>query len=71
MLQLIPTDIPLPATGFFFYYSLLGNDVTNEVFYDLLNPAFPAERASVQLRSSITALTQFFANQPGLQVMQF
>ncbi|KAK2186531.1 hypothetical protein NP493_197g03000 [Ridgeia piscesae] len=31
LLQLIPTTIPLPSTGFFFYYSMFGNDVTNEL----------------------------------------
>ena len=67
--QLIPTNIPLPATGYFFYYSLLGNDVTNEVFYDLLNPTFPAERASVRLKSSVDALKQFFNSQPGIEVL--
>ncbi|KAK2164709.1 hypothetical protein LSH36_60g08013, partial [Paralvinella palmiformis] len=66
--QLVPTTIPLPPTGFFFYYTLFGNDVTNEVFHDLLAPSFPAERASVRLRSSVEALQQFFASQPGLQI---
>ena len=68
VLQLIPTSIPLPSSGFFFYYSLLGNDVTNETFTDLLNPTFPAERASVRLRSGVDALRAFFASQPGLEV---
>ncbi len=66
--QLIPTSIPLPSSGFFFYYSLLGNDVTNESFFDLLNPTFPAERASVRLRSSADALRMFFSSQPGIEV---
>ncbi|KAI0208621.1 DUF3668 domain-containing protein [Lamellibrachia satsuma] len=68
LLQLIPTTIPLPSTGFFFYYSMFGNDVTNEVFHDLVKPTFPAERASVTLRSSVEALTQFFSNQPGIEI---
>ncbi len=67
-LQLIPTNIPLPASGYFFYYTLLGNDVTNEPFHDLLNPSFLAERASVRVRSSVEALTQFVHSQPGLEV---
>jgi len=47
---------------------MFGNDVTNEVFHDLVKPTFPAERASVTLRSSVEALTQFFASQPGIEV---
>ncbi|XP_076443605.1 centrosomal protein of 120 kDa-like isoform X2 [Babylonia areolata] len=68
--QLVPSSMPLPAasSGFFFYYSLLGNDVTNETFSDLLSPAFPAERASVRIRSSVDALRAFFSHQPGLQI---
>lgn len=69
-LQLIPSSQPLPstATGYFFYFSLLGNDVTNETFQDLINPNFPAERASVRIRSSVDAFRIFLANQPGVQV---
>ncbi|KAK7486793.1 hypothetical protein BaRGS_00021940 [Batillaria attramentaria] len=67
--QLVPTSsaLPLASGGFFFYYSLLGNDVTNEAFSDLLSPAFPAERASVRIRSNVDALRLFFNHQPGLQ----
>ncbi|XP_059160002.1 centrosomal protein of 120 kDa-like [Physella acuta] len=67
--QLIPSNTPLNSSGgFFFYYSLLGNDVTNEPFHDLVNPSFPAERASVKIRSSIDVLRSFFSRQPGLQI---
>lgn len=68
--QLIPSSQPLPATanGYFFYFSLLGNDVTNETFQDLINPNFPAERASVRIRSSVDAFRTFLANQPGVQI---
>ncbi|KAI8496028.1 hypothetical protein Bbelb_264440 [Branchiostoma belcheri] len=63
-------SMPLPSrgSGFFFYYSLLGNDVTNESFHNLLNPDFPAERASVRVRSSVQVLRLFLAAQPGLQI---
>jgi len=57
-----------PGGGYFFYFSLFGNDVTNEVFHDLINPQFPAERASVRVRSSVEAIRMFFTSQPGLQV---
>ncbi|GFO36195.1 centrosomal protein of 120 kda [Plakobranchus ocellatus] len=67
--HLIPSSMPLPASGgFFFYYSLLGNDVTNEPFFDLVHPNFPAERASVKVRSSVDALGSFLSHQPGLQL---
>ncbi|XP_006812274.1 centrosomal protein of 120 kDa-like [Saccoglossus kowalevskii] len=67
--QLVPSSMSLPArdSGFFFYYNMFGNDVTNEVFHDLLNPTFPAERASVRLRSSPAALQLYFVSQPSLQ----
>ncbi|XP_013385110.1 centrosomal protein of 120 kDa isoform X2 [Lingula anatina] len=68
--QLIPTNMPLPASanGYFFYYALFGNDVTNATFYDLLNPSFPIERDSVRLRSSPEALQLFLERQPGIQI---
>nr|XP_022334078.1 centrosomal protein of 120 kDa-like [Crassostrea virginica] len=68
--QLIPSSQPLPPTvsGYFFYFSLLGNDVTNETFHDLINPNFPAERASVKIRSNVDTLRAFFTCQPGLQI---
>ena len=65
---MIPSSVPLPSSGYFFYYSLLGNDVTNELFFDLVQPSFPPERASVKIRSSVETLRAFFAGQPGLQV---
>ncbi|XP_038078824.1 centrosomal protein of 120 kDa-like [Patiria miniata] len=66
--QLVPSNIPLPSRdkGFFFYYSLFGNDVTNEPFHDLLNASFPAERASVRLRSSVAVLRMMLAREPAL-----
>ncbi|XP_070542235.1 centrosomal protein of 120 kDa-like isoform X2 [Ptychodera flava] len=68
--QLVPSTMSLPAreSGFFFYFSLFGNDVTNEAFHDLLNPNFPAERASVRVRSSPEAIQLYFASQPGIQI---
>ncbi|KAK7009202.1 centrosomal protein of 120 kDa [Biomphalaria glabrata] len=68
LIHLIPSNTPLSSTSFFFYYSLLGNDVTNEPFQDLVSPNFPAERASVKIRSSVDALRSFFTLQPGLQI---
>ncbi|RUS71785.1 hypothetical protein EGW08_020454 [Elysia chlorotica] len=67
--HLIPSTTQISTSrGFFFYYSLLGNDVTNEPFFDLVHPNFPAERASVKVRSSVDALRSFLSHQPGLQI---
>ncbi|XP_063956230.1 centrosomal protein of 120 kDa-like [Lytechinus pictus] len=68
--QLVTPDIPLAARheGFFFSYSLLGNHVTNDSFHDLTNPTFPAERASVRLRSSVDLLRIYFQREPLFQI---
>lgn len=70
--QLIPSTFTLSdpnlGGGFYFYYSLLSNDVTNEVFQDLLQPNFPAERASVRINSNLDILKAFFAQHVGLEV---
>ncbi|XP_077200532.1 centrosomal protein of 120 kDa isoform X2 [Paroedura picta] len=68
--QLIPTTVKLPEQQpeFFFYYSLLGNDVTNEPFTNLINPNFEPERASVKIRSSIEVLRAYFLTHSKLQI---
>nr|XP_004669248.1 centrosomal protein of 120 kDa isoform X2 [Jaculus jaculus] len=68
--QLIPCTMKLPERQpeFFFYYSLLGNDVTNEPFNDLMNPNFEPERASVRIRSSVEVLRVYLALHPKLQI---
>ncbi|XP_072272132.1 centrosomal protein of 120 kDa [Pyxicephalus adspersus] len=68
--QLIPSTLrlPEPQPEFFFYYSLLGNDVTNEPFTDLINPDFEPERASVRIRSSREVLCMYLSVQPKLQI---
>lgn len=60
----------LSAEGseFFFYYTLLGNDITSEPFRNLLSPDFEPERASVRIRSSKQVLQTFLSQQPRLQV---
>lgn len=70
LLQMIPSTKKLPAedSSFFFYYSLLGNDITSEPFHNLLSPDFEPERASVRIRSSTQALQAFLMQQSGLQV---
>ncbi|XP_042310042.1 centrosomal protein of 120 kDa isoform X1 [Sceloporus undulatus] len=68
--QLIPTTMKLPERQpeFFFYYSLLGNDVTNETFTNLMNPNFEPERASVRIRSSIEVLRAYLLAHSKLQI---
>ncbi|XP_069379308.1 centrosomal protein of 120 kDa isoform X2 [Paralichthys olivaceus] len=68
--QLIPSTMKLSAGGseFFFYYSLLGNDITSEPFHNLLTPDFEPERASVRIRSSKQILQTFLSQQPSLQI---
>ncbi|XP_067839140.1 centrosomal protein of 120 kDa isoform X2 [Heptranchias perlo] len=68
--QLIPSTIKLPdeRPEFFFYYTLLGNDVTNDPFTDLINPNFAPERASVKIRSRLEILRLFLTSQSSLQI---
>ncbi|XP_036596777.1 centrosomal protein of 120 kDa isoform X2 [Trichosurus vulpecula] len=68
--QLIPCTMKIPERQpeFFFYYSLLGNDVTNEPFNDLINPDFEPERASVRIRSSIEVLRIYLSLHSKLQI---
>lgn len=68
--QLVPSTTKLPEhqPEFFFYYSLLGNDVTNEPFTDLINPNFEPERASVRIRSSADILQIYLCAQSKLQI---
>ncbi|XP_029475642.1 centrosomal protein of 120 kDa isoform X2 [Rhinatrema bivittatum] len=68
--QLIPSTMKLPERQpeFFFYYTLLGNDVTNEPFTNLMNPNFEPERASVKIRSSPDVLRLYFGVHPKLQI---
>ncbi|XP_029366024.1 centrosomal protein of 120 kDa isoform X2 [Echeneis naucrates] len=68
--QLISSTMKLSAEGseFFFYYSLLGNDITSEPFHNLLSPDFEPERASVRIRSSKQTLQAFLSRQPSLQI---
>ncbi|XP_074787478.1 centrosomal protein of 120 kDa isoform X5 [Athene noctua] len=68
--QLVPITMKLPERQpeFFFYYSLLGNDVTNEPFTDLINPNFEPERASVRIRSTADVLQVYLCAQSKLQI---
>jgi len=66
--QLVPTNVALPSMPYFFYYSLLGNDVTTCTFDDLLNPNFQPQQASVRLSCKQDVIRQFLAMQKPLQV---
>ncbi|KAJ8322706.1 hypothetical protein QVD99_007649 [Batrachochytrium dendrobatidis] len=47
-------------TGYYFYYSFMGNDIMTQRFYQLDKPNFPAERVSVKLRASQSDIQTFF-----------
>ncbi|XP_061672203.1 centrosomal protein of 120 kDa isoform X2 [Syngnathoides biaculeatus] len=68
--QLIPTTLKLSseAAGFFFFYTLLGNDISSEPFHNLLSPDFQPERTSVRICSSERVLRTFMSQQPPLQI---
>ncbi|XP_009944873.1 PREDICTED: centrosomal protein of 120 kDa-like, partial [Leptosomus discolor] len=68
--QLVPSTMKLPERQpkFFFYYSLLGNDIANEPFTDLINPNFEPERASVRIRSTADVLQVYLCAQSKLQI---
>ncbi|XP_061874900.1 centrosomal protein of 120 kDa isoform X2 [Colius striatus] len=68
--QLVPSTMKLPEQQpeFFFYYSLLGNDVTNEPFTDLIKPNFEPERASVRIRSRADVLQVYLCAQSKLEI---
>jgi len=68
--QLIRGDKPLPAltSGFFFYYSLFGSDITNDPFFDLLTPDITPERASIRLHCTYESLEAYFAKHADFKV---
>lgn len=53
---------------FYFYYTLLGNDITSESFQNVVTPSFEPERASVRIRSSEKILRAYLSKQPSLEV---
>ncbi|XP_062854380.1 centrosomal protein of 120 kDa isoform X2 [Trichomycterus rosablanca] len=68
--QLISSSTKLAKEGseFFFFYSLLGNDVTSEPFKNPITPDFEPERASVRICSNEKLLRLFFRQQQNLQL---
>ncbi len=59
--QLIPSSTNLNnQDGYFFYYTLVGHNITSETFHDLLQPKFYPERASIRIRTSIQLLRTYF-----------
>ncbi|KAL7885082.1 hypothetical protein AOLI_G00078520 [Acnodon oligacanthus] len=68
--QLISSSAKLASEGseFFFFYSLLDNDVTSEPFQNLICPNFEPERASVRIRSNDKPLRAFLSQQHNLQI---
>ncbi|KAL6458779.1 hypothetical protein MHYP_G00322510 [Metynnis hypsauchen] len=68
--QLISSSAKLASEGseFFFFYSLLDNDVTSEPFQNLISPNFEPERASIRIRSNDKLLRAFLSQQQNLQI---
>lgn len=54
--------------AYYFYYSLLGNDITNAAFYSLLSPNFRPERASIRIKSDQATLNTFLASLADMKV---
>ena len=68
-LQLIPSSFVVPdGQGFYFQYSLFGNNVSSDIFSDLLQPNFSPERASVRINSQLHVIRVFLQNFPGIKV---
>ncbi|CAB4003314.1 centrosomal of 120 kDa isoform X2, partial [Paramuricea clavata] len=70
--KLIPSSFVVPdGQGFYFQYSLFGNNVSSDVFSDLLQPNFSPERASVRIRSQLKLLRVFLKIFPGIKIMLY
>ena len=57
--------------GFYFYYSLFDNDVTNETFYDLINPLISTERATVRICTTPSRLRGYLMRKKHVEVRVF
>lgn len=68
--QLVSGGDPLPnvTSGYFFYYTLFGSDITNDPFNDLISPNITPERATVRVRSTIGMLKIYFHQNSVLSV---
>jgi len=55
-------------SAYYFYYSLLGNDITNSAFYSLISPNFRPERASIKIKSDQSTLNAFLASLADIKV---
>ncbi|KAL2092860.1 hypothetical protein ACEWY4_012658 [Coilia grayii] len=62
------TQLSREGTDFFFYYTLLGNDITSEPFQNVVTPSFEPERASVRIRSSEKIVRTYLSQQPNLEI---
>ncbi|XP_076127282.1 centrosomal protein of 120 kDa isoform X1 [Alosa pseudoharengus] len=62
------TELSREGVDFFFYYTLLGNDITSEPFQNVMSPSFEPERASVRIRSSEKILRAYLSQQPSLEI---
>eukprot|EP00795_Rhopilema_esculentum_P005989 gene5989-11355_t len=66
--KVIPSDRQLnQQDGFYFFYKLLGNEVTSEPFHDVINANFAAERASVRLFSNFLTLKKLLSRDSSIE----
>ncbi|XP_065671488.1 centrosomal protein of 120 kDa isoform X3 [Hydra vulgaris] len=63
-----PTSNISSENGYYFYYSLFGNDVTNETFYDLLSTSIPTERATVRICATSEKLFNYLKKKNLLEI---
>lgn len=56
------------TAGYYFRYYIFDNEITNMQFYDLVNPEFKPERASVRLQSNFECLIAYFNRNPAIEV---
>lgn len=60
---------PTPTSRWYFYYNLLGNDITSESFLSSTNsPSFRPECASIRVKSSRELLSLLLVSQEELKV---
>ena len=82
---MIPSNFRLPGSsykddqaneegeqrGYYFLFSLVGNEIVNEPFWDLLNPDFAVEKATVRIRCNVDVIKTFLSREPDVEVSDF
>ncbi|XP_046857009.1 centrosomal protein of 120 kDa-like isoform X1 [Xenia sp. Carnegie-2017] len=67
--KLIPSSFVVPnGQGFYFQYTLFGNKVSSEIFWDIVQPEFAPERASVRINSHMKLLRTLLHSFSGVKI---